>query len=71
MPEMEIIHMSFANVFYFKGVTIDWHNYLGPTLLRRTSYNERNWKNISNRTWGLVGQFSRLSEKQREQHRIF
>lgn len=63
--------MSFANIFYYKGVTIDWHNYLGPGILRRTSHEPRSARNISYRTWGLVNQFSRLTKEEREQFRIF
>jgi hypothetical protein len=79
---MEILHISWANIFYYKGVFIDWHNYCGPTLLRRNSHSnrkvlsdcigeERHWKNISGRTWALVGKFARLSKEEREQYRIF
>ena len=64
------IHMSFANVFLFKGVTIDWHDYLGPNILRRVSHEPRNDKNISLRTWGLVEQFGRLEKSERDQYRI-
>ena len=70
MSEIKIIHISWANIFMFKGVTIDWHNYLGPTLLRRTSHELRNDRNISLRTWGLVSQFARLDKEGREQYRI-
>jgi hypothetical protein len=70
MPKIKILHVSWANVYLFKGVTIDWHNYLGPTILNRHTGNERNYKNISWRIWGLVGQFGRLSKEDREQFRI-
>jgi len=69
--KMEVIHISWANVFRYKGVTIDWHNYLGPTILNRHTEEERNYKNISLRVWGLVTQFSRLSKDDREDYRIF
>lgn len=68
---MNIIHISWCNVFLYKGVTIDWHNYLGPTILNRHTEEERNYKNISLRIWGLVNQFSRLSKEDREQYRTF
>lgn len=71
MHKMEIIHISWANIFRYKGVTIDWHDYYGPTILNRHTEEERQFKNISGRTWGLVGQFSRLSKEDREKYRIF
>ncbi len=71
MSESKIIHISWGNGFRYKGVTIDWHNYLGPTILNRHTEEERPYKNISLRIWGLVTQFSRLSKEEREQYRIF
>jgi hypothetical protein len=71
MKELKLIHISYANIFIFKGVTIDWHNYCGPTILNRHTEEERQYKNISLRIWGLVNQFSRLSEEEREQYRVF
>jgi hypothetical protein len=70
MSEMKILHINWANVFLFKGVTIDWHNYLGPTIINRHTEKERQYKNISLRVWGLVSQFSKLSKKEREKYRI-
>lgn len=52
MAGAKIIHISWANVFMFKGVTIGWHNYLGPTILNRHTGNDKNYKNISWRVWG-------------------
>ena len=71
MNQLEIVHMSFANIFYYKGVTIDWHEYMGPRLLRRTSHAPRNVRNISYRTWGLVDQFWKLTKEEKEQFRIY
>lgn len=71
MSEMEIIYISWANVFLYKGVTIDWHNYLGPTILRRNTDEERNYRNISLRVWGRVNQFARLTKEEREEYRLF
>lgn len=65
-----IIHISFANVFIYKGVTIGWHDYIGPTIFRRGTDIERNYKGVSLRTWSLVNKFSKLSKEDREQFRI-
>lgn len=67
----EIIHISWANIFRYKGVTIDWHRYCGPIIINRHTEKERQYKNISMRIWGIVNQFSRLSDKEKEQYRIF
>ena len=67
----EIIHISRANIFRYKGVTIDYHSYCGPIVLNRHTDNERPYKNVSLRIWSLVNQFYRLSKEEREQYRIF
>ena len=71
MDDMKIIHISWINIFRYKGVTIGWHNYCEPIILNRHTEEERNYKNISLRIWGLVNQFARLSKDDREQYRIF
>ena len=60
-----------ANWFQYKGVTIDWHDYLGPQIMNRHTAEARPVQNISLRIWGLVTQFSQLPKKEREEHRIF
>lgn len=67
----KLIHVSWASVFLFKGVTIGWHYFCGPTILNRHTEEERQYKNISLRVWGLVNQFARLSKSEREQYRVF
>ena len=67
--ENTVIHISLANIFLYKGVTIDWHSYCGPVILNRHTDRER--PSVSLRVCGLVGQFIRLSDEEREQYRIF
>lgn len=57
-------------VYRYKGVTFDWHNYLGPIILRRNTENERNWRNIGNRQWRLVGQWHNLPKAEQKKYRI-
>ena len=66
-----IIHMTFAKVFLYKGVTLEWHDYLGPIILRRNTEVERNYKNVSLRTWGLVNKFAGLSKEEKQQYRLY
>ena len=66
----ELIHLSFANVFQFNGVTIEWHRYGGPQVLRRKTWEPRNERNLSLRIWGIVDQFARLSKDEREKYRV-
>ena len=67
----EIIHIAYAKGFRFKGVTLEWNDYLGPTILNRHTEEERHYKNISLRIWNLVDKFSCLSKDEREQYRIY
>ncbi len=68
---MEIIHISWAKGFRYKGVTLEWHDYLGPTIINRHTEKERNYRNISLRVWGLVTQFSHLTKEERQQYKIY
>lgn len=66
-----LIHIAMGKGYRYKGVTLEWHNYLGPTVLNRHTEQERNYRNISLRIWSLVNQFARLSKEQKEQYRIY
>ncbi|CAM0060191.1 hypothetical protein VPHK479_0082 [Vibrio phage K479] len=66
-----IIHIAVGRGYRYKGVTLEWHNYLGPTVLNRHSEEERNYKNISLRIWGIVNQFAALSKEDKELYRIY
>lgn len=66
-----IIHIAIGKGYRYKGVTLEWHNYCGPTVLNRHTEQERNYRNISLRIWSLVNQFARLSKEQKEQYRIY
>ena len=70
MSEFKLIHISFTDSFLYKGVTFDWHNYCGPTILNRHNGEARKFENISNRNWSAVNKFSGMSKEDREQYRI-
>lgn len=67
---MTLIHLNIAKVYQYKGVTLQWHRFWGPLILRGKTHEPRNPNNISNRVWGLVGQFSKLSDVAKENYRI-
>lgn len=67
---LNIVHMSFARVYQFKGLTFEHHDYLGPTMLRRKTHKDRDYRAIKGRQWGLYYQWLRLPFEQREQFRI-
>ncbi len=69
--EDALIHITYAKGFLYKGVTLEWHDYLGPIILRRNTEVERNYKNVSLRIWSLVNQFARLSKEGRQQYRLY
>ena len=71
MKEFKVIHTSWANVFRYKGVTIDWYKFCGPIILNRHTEEERQYRNISGRVWSLVAKFSWLSDEEKEKYRIF
>jgi len=67
---MEIIHMSFAKIYRFECVTFEHHDYLGPMMVRRKSFNARNFKNINARQWSAYAKWLRLNDNEREKYRI-
>ena len=67
---MEVIHISWQRVYQFKGVTFEHHNYLGPMMLRRKTYEPRNFRNIRARQWAAYGSWLRLVETEREKFRV-
>ena len=66
---MQIIHVAFAKIYQYKSVTFEWHDYMGPTMLRRKDYEPRSMRSISLRQWGEFGQWHGLSETEREGYR--
>lgn len=66
-----LIHIAMGKGYRYKGVTLEWHNYLGPTVLNRHTEQERNYRNISLRIWALVSKFAQLSKEEKEQYRIY
>lgn len=69
--KMDIIHISFCNIFRLGGVTFEWHDYLGPTILSRNTERARKHKNISLRNWAAISKFSTLSRGEREAYRVY
>ena len=66
-----IIHISISKVYRVGGVTFEWRNYLGPTIINRHTGDMRNIKNVSLRNWAMINKFCRMSEQEKENHRIF
>ncbi len=56
--------------YRYKGVTFDYHEYLGPIILNRHTWNERPFRSISRRQWRLFGKWFELPVDKRESYRI-
>jgi hypothetical protein len=59
-----------GKIYQYKGVTFDWHNWLGPIILNRKTLNERPWSSVKRRQWALLAKWQRLSKEQQELYRI-
>ncbi len=68
---MEIIHMSFAKIYKYKSLIIDWHEWCGPTFLRHKDHEPKDMAKVGGRQWGEFSQWYRLSDKDKEACRIF
>lgn len=66
----QLIHVSMAKVYRFKGITFEWHDYLGPTFLRRKDLELKPALIRPMREYGLLGQWLRLSPVDRESYRL-
>ncbi|GMQ53466.1 hypothetical protein [Halopseudomonas aestusnigri] len=66
----QLIHISIAKCYQFKGITFEWHDYLGPTFLRRKDLEMKPQLQRPMREYGLLGQWLRLSPKDRETYRL-
>lgn len=67
---MDVIHISWQRAYRFKRVTFEHHDYLGPAMLRRKTFNIRNYKNIKARQWADYYKWLKLSEAEREKFRV-
>ena len=71
MEKMEIIHMSFAKIYKYKSLVIDWNEYLGPIFLRHKDHRAKDMSRIGRRQWGEFVQWWRMSDDEREAFRIY
>ena len=67
---MEIIHMSFAKIYKYKSLIIDWHEWCGPTFLRRKDHEPKGMGRVGLRQWGEFSQWYNLSDNDKEKYRI-
>lgn len=59
-----------GKIYQYKSITFDWHDYLGPIMLNRKTFNERPWRSVSRRQWALLGQWQSLSKHEQENYRL-
>ena len=59
-----------GKIYQYKGVTFDHHDYLGPVILNRKTWNERPFRAISSRNWSMYNKWLSLPKEEREKYRI-
>lgn len=67
---MVVVHMSFAKIYKYKSLIIDWHEWCGPTFLRHKDHEPRDMAKIPLRQWGEFNQWLNLNDKEKELYRI-
>ncbi|MCY9870482.1 hypothetical protein [Vibrio barjaei] len=67
---MSIIHVSWAKIYKYKSLIIDWHDYLGPTFLRHKDLEPKDMGAIPLRLWGEFAQWNALSDEEKEKYRF-
>jgi hypothetical protein len=66
-----VLHISLNKIYHYKSIHFDWHNYLGPTFLRIKDGEMKNQQFRPCREYGLLSQWLRLSESEREVYRVY
>lgn len=63
---MDLIHIRTARLYRYKSICFEWHDYLGPTFCKiKKPWIIKNNQCRSNREYGLLGQFLRLTKEER------
>ena len=62
-------HICFVNIYKYKGLVFEYHDYLGPTQYKNDASEPR--KNISKNFYNVVSKFEKLSRIEREQYQIY
>lgn len=66
-----VIHISYSKIYRVGGVTFEWHSWCGPLIINRHTEKERQFKNISQRNWAMIGKFCSMTDEQKERHRVY
>lgn len=61
-----IVHC--ADIYRYKGVTFEWHRYLGPMLCRKDG--EPSKRNVGRKTGQIIGEWQKLPKSKRERCRV-
>jgi hypothetical protein len=65
-----MIKISQEKIYQFKSITFAWHNYLGPSFLRKKDWEPKRQERITNRDYAILNKWQSLSKDEREQHRV-
>jgi len=68
---MEFLHVSFSKVYEFKSILFEWHSYCGPLFLRFKDCEPKKEQQRPLRDYGVLNQWCRLSDDQKEQYRVY
>lgn len=62
--------ITLSNIYRYKGVVFEWHNYCGPMALRKDNLEPRR-TDPGKRWWEIVTEWSKLTKAQKEETRIY
>ena len=60
--------VSFSNIFRYKGLTFEWHNYMGPMPLKKNL--EPSNAKPSKKFYEITAEWNKLTKKKKEKTRI-
>ena len=70
MINIDLIHVSFAKIYKFGGLTFEDHAWCGPQPLRRSDLEMLSMSSMSARRWADYSKWFALDDDEREKYRI-
>ncbi len=64
-----VAHINCPNIYRYRGVTFEWHNYLGPLLCRKDG--EPSKRNIGRKTGAVISAWHKLSPSKKKRTLIY
>lgn len=62
--------ITLSKLYRIDGVTFEWNEWYGPSIINRHTEEDRPYRNVSGRNWGAIRKFTNMTLEQRELFRL-